>query len=53
MLPRLSESAGSQRGSGSDLGGSGLGAMLGAAGSLSSLTACRGVGLMGQNLYGA
>lgn len=32
---------------------SGSGALLGAAGSLSSLSACRGIGLMGQNLPGA
>ena len=38
---------------GANLGGSGPGALLGAVGSLSSVTACRGIGLMGQNLPGA
>lgn len=50
VLPGLLAAAGSQRGSGSNVRENGLGAMLGAA---ESLTACRGIGLMGQYLSGA
>lgn len=51
MLPGLLAAAGSQRGSGSNVRENGLGAMPGAAESL--LTACGGIGLMGQYLSGA
>lgn len=50
MLPGLLGAAGSQRGSGSDVRQNGLGALPGAA---ESLTACRRIGLMRQHLSGA
>lgn len=52
VLPGLSKASGSPRGSRNNLRGNGLSARLGTAESLRSVTAFRGIGLMGQSLSG-